>query len=66
MEHSAGIIAGSDPEQIVVTGYDPRAGRVSRKLYYSVEQFRAAHLKNGANPNVIEAAIVEARRNVLQ
>ena len=60
---SAGVIAGSNPERIVVTSYDS-TGRVSRKRYYTIDEFRATH--NAANSDDVERAIEEARQNVLR
>jgi len=65
LEFSAGVVAGSEPEQIVVTGYDPITGSVRNKLYYTIDQFKAEHTKNGATSQQIEAGIAEARQNIL-
>ena len=65
MGYSAGVIAGSNPEQIVVTAYDLISGRVRRKFYFTVDQFRAEHAEKGVTADLIDAAIAEARQNVL-
>jgi hypothetical protein len=64
---SVGVVKGSDPERLVVTEYEPvtAGGPFMRTSYPTMAEFRAHHEKNGFSADLIDAAVAEARQNVL-